>query len=453
MRWGTARIGVVVAGVLCGACLAVQADEAPYTLERCVELGLARSAAALNAERDREIGRALITQARSEAFPQLSGSAAYTRLDEVQEIGFGEASLPLGVLDNYTVEGRVEQLLYSGGRVRAALRAAGLARDFFDSGAVHTRSELTRDIRKGFHAILLAREAVAVRRDSVAQLEAHARDAEQQWRAGTLSEFDQLSARVRVSNERPALIAAQKEYAAALLGMRRILGVEARGFEVQGRLIHCPVTVSLADLMVRAIESRADVRQVELQVELNREQLDVVRAGHRPNLRAFFSYNGANAYQFVEYEDEWEWHWNAGLKADWTLWDGGLTSGRVRERRLELSKSETTLDDLVRLVRMQVQTAYMEMERAREAIAAGAGSVALARKALGIAKTRFDAGLATNLEYADSQLALRSARLSRWQALHDHMNAVAELEYVCGLSYGALSSAPADREEGDDDGS
>ncbi len=32
------------------------------------------------------------------------------------------------------------------------------------------------------------------------------------------------------------------------------------------------------------------------------------------------------------------------------------------------------------------------------------------------------------------------------QALHDHMNAVAELEYVCGLPYGALDAGKAQHE-------
>jgi len=424
----------------------VSAGTAPYTIDRCIDLGIERSAAALNAQRDREIGRTLIKQARSEAFPQLSGSATYTRLDEVQDIAFGEESFSFGVLDNYGVEGKVEQLLYSGGRVRAATRAAGLARDFHDHGAAHTRSGVTRDVRVGFHGILLAREAVAVRNDAVAQLQAHAEDAERRARVGTVSEYDQLSAQVRVANERPALIAAEKAYHVARLNMRRLLGLEDRGFAVEGALVYQPVEISLADLLPKAVENRADVRQMELQVLLDEQQLDVAGSGQLPSLRAFFSYNGANAYQFVEYEDDWEWHWNAGIVADWTFWDGGLTAGLVRERELELLKSQTILEDLLRLVRMQVQTTYLEMERAREAIEAGAGNVALARKALSIAETRFGAGLATNLKYTDSQLALRTAQLTRLQALHDHMNAVAELEFVCGLPYGELGAGVADHE-------
>ncbi len=447
----TTRTTLGIAVAFCACVGDICADAEPYTLDRCIELGLERSAAALNAQRDREIGRTLIKQARAEAFPQISGSAIYTRLDEVQEIDFAGQNLSFGVLDNYSVVGKVEQLLYSGGRVRAAMRAAGLARDYYDNGAEYTRSTITRDVRFGFHAILLAREAVEVRREAVEQLEGHAANAEQKWQAGTVSEFDQLSAQVRVANERPALIAAETDYRMARLILRRLLRIEAEAFVVDGSLVLQPVRETLANLLACAVESRGDVRQMELQALLDQQQLDVAESGQLPSLRAFFTYNGANAYQFVEYEDDWEWHWNAGLSVDWTFWDGGLTAGLVRERELALAKTRTSLDDLARLVRMQVQAAYLEMERARKAIEAGAGNVALAQKALSIAETRFGAGLTTNLEYADSQLALRTAQLTRLQALHDHMNAVAELEYVCGLPHGALATNPVDHEGHDDE--
>jgi|APSaa5957512622_1039677.scaffolds.fasta_scaffold05223_4 outer membrane protein len=433
-------------GVLCVLAVTARAQTSPYTLDRCVALGLERSAAALNARRDREIGRTLIKQARAEAFPTLSGVATYTRLDEVQDIGFGAETFSFGVLDNYSVLGKVEQLLYSGGRVRAAMHAAGLAREFYDRGAAYTESLVTRDIRTGFHGILLAREVVVVRREAVAQFEVHAAEAVQKAHAGTVSEYDQLSAQVRVANERPALIVAQKDLRLARLNLRRLLNVEDRDFAVDGALVYTPVDRTLADLLPLAVESRTDVQQMELDVMLGEQEVNVARSGQRPSLRAFFAYNGANAYEFVEYEDAWEWHWNAGVVAEWTFWDGGLTSGKVRQKQLELTKSQTSLDDLTRIVRMQVQAAYIEMERAREAIEAGGGSVRLAEKALSIADKRFGAGLATNLEYTDSQLALSTSRLTRLQALHDHMNAVAELEYVCGLPYGALDAGKAQHE-------
>ena len=416
------------------------AETPVYTVADCIRIGQERSAVALNAARDVQIGSALVQQARADALPQLSLSATYRRLDELTEIdlGGGEAA-EFGTLDNYSVLAEIDQTLYAGGRVRAALHGARLSREYYHESERGTRSALTRDIRTGFNAIILNREAVTVHEEAVAQLESHAGETETRYRAGTVSEFDWLSANVRVANAQPDLIAARNAYRVARVDFRRLLDLEDAEFELDGELVCRPVSETLADLLVRATEGRPEVRAMETMALLRRTDMAATRSTGLPSLRAFFTYNGANSYQFVSFDDEWEWHWNAGLTAEWDVWDGGLTAARVREKRLLWEKALTDLDEWLQTVRLQVRTAYLEMERALESVRAGEGSIELAGRALGIALARVDAGFGTHLEFADSQLALSRSRLARLQALHDHMNAVAWLEYACGLEPGALT--------------
>ena len=70
---------------------------------------------------------------------------------------------------------------------------------------------------------------------------------------------------------------------------------------------------------------------------------------------------------------------------------------------------------------------------ARETIEAGRGNVEMAERALTISKSRFDSGLATYLEFADSNHALREAQLSLSVATRDYMTAVARLHYAAGI--------------------
>ena len=65
-------------------------------------------------------------------------------------------------------------------------------------------------------------------------------------------------------------------------------------------------------------------------------------------------------------------------------------------------------------------------------MAASRETVELAEKSLEIAKVRYDNGLATYLDYTDANLALRTARLTRLQALHDHLNSLARLQQASG---------------------
>jgi hypothetical protein len=153
------------------------------------------------------------------------------------------------------------------------------------------------------------------------------------------------------------------------------------------------------------------------------------KGDYQPNMTATFDYKGANSQGFVSTSDEWVWHWTAGVGLRWDVWDGGRRSGVAWEKALELEKMKAMYEDLKRTVRLQVRQAHLELEHARQAVEAGGDSVALAERALDIARVRHKSGLSTYLEFTDSNLALSTARLSYSQALRDDLNAKARLAF------------------------
>lgn len=431
--------------LMLAVCLAAFCEEIPvYTLDDCIQAALENSAAARKAERDREIGKALMASALSDGLPQLSLSATYTRLDELQEIDLGDSTgaagqpggsastFEIGALDNYQAAAEVSQLLFSGGRVRSALRAAKSSREYYDWSASETEDALVRDIRTRFHAILFAAEAVLVREESVSNLTVHVEQAEQKHRSGTISEFDLISARVKLANEEPPLISARNAYALSLADLRRLLGIEG-GLQIDGELVFAPLDCDLKELQETAVANRPGVHRAEMLVRLRESDASAAAADNWPSLRAFFNYTEYNPYGFASEGGEWEAHWIAGLTAEWNLWDGGLTLATIREKRLETEKARIDVADLRLVVRLQVEAAYLAMEHAARTVSAGDGNVELALKALEIAGRRYEAGLGTHLEFTESALALSAARLSRIQSLRDYADAIARLQYACGL--------------------
>ncbi len=101
-----------------------------YRIDDCMSRALETSGQAINARTDQVIAHSRRTQARSLALPHLSAEGSYTRLDEVQTMTFGDQTVELGQLDNYEVKGEISQLLYAGGQVGAAPRAAGFAEKY-----------------------------------------------------------------------------------------------------------------------------------------------------------------------------------------------------------------------------------------------------------------------------------------------------------------------------------
>ena len=422
-------------GLLAALSLVREAGAAPdvpvYTLEECVEMGLREAAAARNAERDARIAVTRIGQVRAQLLPDLKAKGGYTRLDEVPEYESDGEMEPTGREDNYAAGVEVSQLLYSGGSVGAALKAAKLYREIAQTRIRQTENELVRDIQVGFNDILLADEQVKVQEASLAQLEDLLKQAETRRRQETASEFDVLTARVKVANERPVLILARKRADLARAAFRSLIHLEPENFLLSGELAYVPEERSLEDWQEQGLEQRPEL--VELRHFLGMRQADIraEQGGYLPQIWVFANYEGTNP-ESGSARDEWEWGWTAGVTAEWDLFDGALRRNRIAEKRLELEKEQETLADTERQVLLEIQTHYLDLKQAEETVAASAETVALAEKSLEIARTRYENGLATYLDYTDANLALNVARVTRLLALHEHMNALARLRQASG---------------------
>jgi len=95
------------------------------------------------------------------------------------------------------------------------------------------------------------------------------------------------------------------------------------------------------------------------------------------------------------------------------IFNGGLTQGRVtsaasrqRQTELELANVRGQVEEDVRLALTTLRTAAVQVRAADE-------SVTLAQRELEMARDRFRAGVADNLEVITAQTTLANARVSQ----------------------------------------
>jgi outer membrane protein len=319
--------------------------------------------------------------------------------------------------------------------VSSALEAARHYRIFAQEGTRQRVETLKRDITTAFNDILLAKASADVAAQSVRQLEGLAKQAEDKYKGERASEFELLSARVRLANEVPRLIGASNQLAVAKASFRRLVNLEALEFDVAGELAYEPVTTPLATLEDAALTNRFELRQFAAQLALLQDDVEVARGDYRPTLRAVASYNAEDP-DSMTFSAGWATHWRAGLTAEWALFDGGLRMATVREKRLNVVKARNELDELRRQILLEIKQAYLDMVSARETAAGSQRTVELAAKALEIAGIRYEQGLSTYLEFTETNLALNTARLDYLSALRNHRNAAARLRYASGIGNG-----------------
>jgi len=396
-----------------------------YDLSECINVALEKNVSIINAQDDLEIANTKIVQARSAALPQLSASGSYTRLEDKPTIDN---------LDNYQVNLSASQLLFSGGQVATALKAAKESKRYYGYGFEGVTSEITRDVVKEFYGVLYTKSVAMVREESLKQLVDLLEDSEERLKTGTASEFDVLRAKVSVSNEKPLLIVASNSYNIAVASFKRLLNLDGQQFVLTGSLSNYPSikeNLNLLDSM--CLLNRPDILEMESLMTLREYDKDSVSSDWWPDVSLNFNYGGANDNDSGFFGDEWGWGWNAGVVAKWDIWNGNLTYGLVKEKTIELRKQEHTYEDFRKTALLQVKVAYLDMNAAKKAIDAALDGVGLAVEAQNIASERYQIGLGTYLEFTDSNLSLSTSRLTLLTAVYEYYRAIAELEYAVGV--------------------
>jgi outer membrane protein TolC len=417
----------LVTGAVCAE------DSAPsLTLDDCLLRGLEQATAMVNARMDVERSEWRIREVRSLILPGLSARSSHTQYEEtISRTGGPDAAPGRDTLTGASAE--LSQLLYSGGSVRAALAASGTFRELALTQAALQEADLRRDIKTRFYAVILADEAVRIRRDSVAQLESLARQAETKFRGETASEFDVLTAKVQLANERPLLSEALRNRELVREGFRNLIRIDSLDFELQSDEAPLPPLPDLNRMLREGRLHQPAILQAALRVDLLTADLRVERGGYYPELRARAGYGGTNPPYVGSADDEWTWGWNAGLNLEWTLWDGDRRRSIIQNKVLERAQAMETLGETERETALSIRQAWLRLENAIGIYRAGTEAVTLAEKGLAIARTRFDAGIATPLDFNDSNLALNTAQFNRLQSLLAIRVALADLERATGL--------------------
>ena len=100
----------------------------------------------------------------------------------------------------------------------------------------------------------------------------------------------------------------------------------------------------------------------------------------------------------------------------------------MKQARARLESSKVNYDDSVRQVDLEVQTAYAQLQQARETIESQGKNVEQALEAVRLAQERLSAGAGTQLEVLDARVALTRARTTELQARSDYNTALAEFD-------------------------
>ncbi len=373
---------------------------------------------------------------RARQIPNVAAAGSYT--------GNATAVSSYGPPDNdraWSIALEARQVLYAGGGVQASVRGARLAREAAVLELQGIINQQLLAVRTQFYTVLLDQQRIRVQDENIHLLEQQLKDAQNRFAAGTTSNFEVLRAEVALANGQPPLIQARNDYRVAIEQLRQLLGFVsntaesvARVPEFEGSLdIGAPLTVELADALAAARANRPELRRLEKLAQAGEQNVTANRAGYFPEVDLVGSYAWVRGPLTAAWADRRD-GWTAGVQAQWNIFDGRATAGRVVQARSQVEQAKLTLADAQLGIEVQVRQAHSSLQEAWELVQASSKTAEQAQEALRLANVRYGAGTATQLDVLTSQVALTEARLNQVQANYGYNVARAAMRQALGES-------------------
>ncbi len=404
----------------------------PVAIQTALEQGADVQIATEQLERAREQTR----EARSYLLPQVTSTADYEKVDEDLLDSFGDTQF--GSDESWNAEVELRQPLFAGGSAIAGFKRQKRLESAEEQQKDETVLDIVLLVKRRFYAVLLAREEVQVRQQSVELLTQELDNEKAKYRTGEVSQFNVLRAEVELANSRTPLIRARNALKLAYEDLKSVLGVpldsplrEGKTFVLSGELDYEPFNITLADALAKATK-RPRLQKLELAVDAADQAINVEQAEYLPSIDAYAKY-GVEKSRFSNELDDTLNGWRAGISAEWKLFDSFRTPARVEQKARELAIARAQLRQARLDVEVEVQRAYSSLAEAKELVRASAKVNEQAEESLRLAQNRVNAGAATQLDVLAAQVALTDARSNRARALHDYNLAIAALERAVGL--------------------
>ncbi|HXE73981.1 MAG TPA: TolC family protein, partial [Candidatus Nitrosotenuis sp.] len=367
-----------------------------------------------------------VDEAYVPAYPTLDLTATYFR--QYPSLTF-PGGTTIVAADNYNVTTVVRQALYTFGRLRWGALAAELAersaREDFrkEAEALLTRTSLA------YLDLLVAQEDEAIQQDQVEARLAHLSDAEKLFAAGVVARFDVIKSQADVLQARQDLLVAANRRQLAEASLASLVGLPPGTSLVAEPVPEAPPPPQSPDEgLQRALERRPELTSLAWAVEAARARVRLAQAQDSPNLSLQSQYVRRNATGFST-----EYQWVTSVILSVPLFDGGLSAARAGQAEAVVAQLQAGLEEQRRLVRLEVQSAWLDLRTNFERIAVAQKNLEQAEEALRVARVRYQAGVGSNLEQTDAETAWTRARLELATARFRHQAAYARwLQAVSG---------------------
>lgn len=406
-----------------------------YSLEDVIAYGLKNNSRIRSARTDIDIETSGLRSAKADRMPRLDLSSGVTKYKYPAPLtpiyGSPTSGITFPEFDRTLYDAGVSFILplYRGGRLDRGVAIAELRKSIAEDLFRMDRQELVYNLTSMYYKILQIEKLRQANDESVKQLEAHKKNVELFFKAGTVPKVELLKTDTELAHARQSALITKNALESAYELLKTLMGVEDmnRKIMLAGEAGVDERYPSLDESVNAAFLKRPDYQATTKKLKISEERVGLAQGRRFPALNMVGDFNEKSGT-----DDDFKENWTLGLRLSMPIFDGGTISADVSRSKMELLKAKEDERALRLEITREVRDAHLSIENAGDRINAASTAVESAKENLRIEQLKYKTGAGTSTDVIDAQTILLRAETDYYQALYDKYIALASLRRAIG---------------------
>lgn len=321
----------------------------------------------------------------------------------------------------------------------AMLKSISATKKQYESGLISWEQSVREtevNIRKMFYGILLAQENLKIQKDSMKNAEARWKQAEINYKNGTVPRLSVLNSQVTYENMKPTILSAENSLKQTKETFGFLLGLPyGTKIDLTGTIEISFIDVDADKLYETYVEQNNEIKSLKKNIELIKTGLDAnYLSTFTPSLAVGFSLQPTVTNITKAWTDKDNYSDGGSLTFtlaysnlfDMLPWSSNMQ--KIKDTKQQLRQAEIGLEQLYQNAEIEVHRLCDNLYVSKANIEAMKNNVTLAKEAYDSTLKAYNNGTQELLAVRDSESSLNQARLGLMNEKYNYISAILDLE-------------------------
>ncbi len=435
-----------------------------FSLDECIDHALEFNRNNKAAQYSIDVAEAQYTQAISGRYPELTLTAAYSRLDDdpnfifpsfqmeipaidLSGLGFGQLQFPavevpqldIKLFDKQSYSAGIELKypIYTGGLVSSYIDQAESAIEIANQELKKSSLSIINDVKKYYYAVLVADTVYSIGKQTLEKLRATLDITKNVYEKGSgrVKKTDYLKAKLIVDNVNAMVTSFSNKKNIALAALKNALGIDRKSNLIlkSKALKYEPYNLDFEYYLGGTYEFNPDWAKINSALKVFEAKVDEAKSGHYPKVAIIGNIQHIeNSYDYGLVSKANKTMFSLGIGMELPIFKGFRTVGEVDEAkaRLNVLKEQKILlrDGLA----VMVEKSFLELKSAQESHLALEEAFKTAVENLDLTERAYQIEMVEEKDLLEAQMIEAVMRAKYQLSIFEHIMAKNELDYIIG---------------------